>query len=143
MMNSNTTYMSEEARFKEIRETNVTGMRLRELREERGYSLGYLAILLDNQYSSGALGKYERGERHPKRNCLKTLADFYGVDLNYLLGITHVRSRMGCNNSFKDSGVTPEEKILVKRFSACGEKEKELIFYTLHTFLKEGETQHV
>lgn len=139
MTKKNEKYTSEEARYNEIREMNLTGMRLRELREEKGWSLERLAVLLDNKYSSSVLGKHERGERHPKRKCLEDLAKVYNVDLNYLLGLTHVRSREGFDDSIKDSGITPEEKKLVKNFSKCDEKEKELIFYTLRTFLNDGE----
>ena len=139
MAKKNGKYTSEEARYNEIREMNLTGIRLRELREEKGWSLEHVAVLLDNKYSSSVLGKHERGERHPKRKCLEDLAEVYGVDINYLLGMTHVRTREGFDDNAKDSGVSTEEKKLDKNFSKCDEKEKNLIFYVLRTFLNDGE----
>lgn len=129
--------MSEQQRLEEIQATNLTGMRLRELREEKGYSLDQLAVKLDNKYSSSVLGKHERGERNPKRKCLEDMAKLYGVDVNYLLGLTHVRKRGLAEGNQKDQSVSEDEKKLVEDFKKCDKKTKELIFYTLRTFVED------
>lgn len=39
--------------------------------------------------SRSAIGMYERGEREPDFETLEAMADFFNVDMNYILGSTH------------------------------------------------------
>ena len=57
--------------------------RLRELREQHGYTLEQVAeaLGLRNQYVSN----YELGKRRPDFETLKKFADFYKVSVDYLL----------------------------------------------------------
>ncbi len=57
--------------------------RLRELREQHGYTLEQVAeaLGLRNQYVSN----YELGKRRPDYDTLKKFADFYSVSVDYLL----------------------------------------------------------
>ena len=57
--------------------------RLRELREQHGYTLEQVAeaLGLRNQYVSN----YELGKRRPDYDTLKKFADFYAVSIDYLL----------------------------------------------------------
>lgn len=58
--------------------------RLRELRTKRELSQQQLAIALG--ISKSAISMYEIGEREPDFETLETIADFFNVDMNYLLG---------------------------------------------------------
>ncbi len=57
--------------------------RLKELREERGYSIRGMGIKTNINYNS--IAKYEKEERDPATSTLKTLADFFQVSIDYLL----------------------------------------------------------
>lgn len=59
---------------------------LRELRKERGLSQRALAELL--HISQSAYSRYERGQRDPMIETVYTLARFYHVSVDYLVGIT-------------------------------------------------------
>lgn len=58
--------------------------RLKELRERKGLSQVALADKLG--VSKSAVSMYERGERNPDFETLEIIADFFNVDMNYLLG---------------------------------------------------------
>jgi len=59
--------------------------RLRIVREEKGLSLRALAKELNIHFST--LGSYEQGRRKPDVDTLKTLAEYFGVSTDYLLGV--------------------------------------------------------
>ena len=61
-------------------------IRLRELRNSKSLSQQKLADYLKTSKSS--VNMYERGEREPGINMLEAIADFFNVDLDYLLGKT-------------------------------------------------------
>lgn len=65
--------------------------RLKSLREESGLSQSELAKLV--QISKSSINMYERGEREPKFETLEILADYFNVDMNYLLGTSDIRNR--------------------------------------------------
>lgn len=63
--------------------------RLKELRKNHGLTLKQLRNQLSKNnfsVSPDALAKYERGDRNPKIETLRQLADFYGVSVPYLQG---------------------------------------------------------
>ena len=62
--------------------------RLRELRTSKDLSQQKLAELLNTSKSS--INMYERGEREPGLEMLESIADYFNVDLDYLLGKTDV-----------------------------------------------------
>ncbi len=70
-------------------ENNISGIRLKELREESGITLRELARLTNT--SKSAIDMYERGERKPKYETLKALAMAFDVDIAYLLGESSVK----------------------------------------------------
>lgn len=74
----------------------VFGERLKALRNEKQKTLRELAENLNIPYST--LANYERGEREPSYENLVTIADFFGVTTDYLIG----------RSDFK----TPEEEYL-------------------------------
>lgn len=59
-------------------------MRLRELRKERKLLQRTVAEAIN--CSQAVYSRYENGEREPSNDVLATLADFYGVTIDYLLG---------------------------------------------------------
>ncbi len=62
--------------------------RFKELRKSRKLSQQELADLLHTSKSS--VNMYERGEREPGLEMLETMADFFNVDMDFLLGKTSV-----------------------------------------------------
>lgn len=78
---------------------------LKGLREERRISQRELAEKLN--ISNSAIGMYESGKRQPNYEALENIADFFNVDMNYLLGKTPIRNiyRDGNLNDFVSRGV--------------------------------------
>ncbi len=60
--------------------------RLKDLRTERNLSLRQLAELINTSYS--AIEKWENQSRVPNAEAVVTLAKFFGVSTDYLLGLT-------------------------------------------------------
>lgn len=60
------------------------GVRLRQLRQARGWSQQALAHQLN--ISKSSVNMYERGEREPGLETLELIADTFNVDMDYLLG---------------------------------------------------------
>ena len=58
--------------------------RLRELRQNKGLSQSQLAYALN--ISKSAISMYELGKREPDLETLECMADYFNVDINYLVG---------------------------------------------------------
>lgn len=65
------------------------GSVLRQLRNNAGISQGTLAKFIG--VSKSSVNMYERGEREPSFETLEAIADYFNVDMDYLLGRTPVR----------------------------------------------------
>lgn len=63
--------------------------RLKELRKERGMT--QVALMMQTGIEQALLSKYENGERVPPTETLVTLADFFGVSVDYFLCRTDKR----------------------------------------------------
>lgn len=63
---------------------NVFSTRLKKLRAEYSLTQDELAPKLG--ISRSTLGMYETGKREPDFETLETIADFFNVDMNYLIG---------------------------------------------------------
>lgn len=63
---------------------------LSQLRQERNISQRYLSEALGLSHS--AIGMYESGKREPNYETLEMIADYFNVDMNYLLGKTLIRN---------------------------------------------------
>ena len=75
------------------------GVRLKDLRQEKGISLTKLSEILEEKYgisaSTSQLMYYEKGEREPRNKQLwKKLADYFGVSEGYLLGYSSVKTEV-------------------------------------------------
>ena len=67
--------------------------RLRELRKEKKLTLKEVSSQLEQnnlKISPDALAKYERGDREPKLETWQKLANFFGVSVPYLQGISDI-----------------------------------------------------
>ena len=75
------------------------GVRLKELRQEKGITLTKLSEILEEKYgilaSTSQLMYYEKGEREPRnKQFWKKLADYFGVSEAYLLGYSSVKNEV-------------------------------------------------
>ena len=68
--------------FKEV----TTMIRLKELREERGFNMSEAARFLKQKYTTYV--NHEKGNREPNSEDLKAYANAYGVSIDYLLDRT-------------------------------------------------------
>mgnify|MGYP000958127748 CR=1 FL=1 len=66
--------------------------RLKQLRNERGISQRQLSEFL--KVAPSTISMYENGQREPNFEVLESLADFFNVDLNYLLGKTNKTTKI-------------------------------------------------
>lgn len=118
--------------------------RFKQLRTERRLSQQNLADQLG--FSKSSVNMYERGEREPGLESMETIADYFNVDLDYLMGRSDIPNRNDWLKSINKSVVVepsqPQVKfdniipISTKRFPllgdiACGKpivanEEKEL-----------------
>lgn len=96
--------------------------RMKNLREERGYSLQYVADRCD--ISKSAVAMYEMGKRNPKIETLEALADLYNVDIDYLLGNSDIRNAYAQKNPTAISdGLTGNRKKLIDYALTLSEEE--------------------
>lgn len=84
-------------------------VRLRSLREEKGLSQNEMAKFIGKSKSS--VNMYERGEREPGIEILEAYADYFNVDMEYLIGKTDVRNRYSENNIPAAENIIPMPKI--------------------------------
>ena len=66
--------------------------RFRQLRTENGLSQSEMAKQL-GCVSKSSVNMYERGEREPSFETLEVIADYFNVDMDYLLGKTDTPNR--------------------------------------------------
>ena len=96
--------------------------RFKELRQSRKLSQQELADKLNTSKSS--VNMYERGEREPGIEMLETIADFFNVDMDYLLGKASIVNKTLANaeNVIKLSGtdehtnLTSSEEALLSNY---------------------------
>lgn len=67
------------------------GDRLKTLRSRK--NLSQMELSKQIGISKSSINMYERGEREPKFETLETIADYFNVDLDYLLGKTDIENR--------------------------------------------------
>lgn len=77
--------------------------RLRLLRKESGLSQQEFANLLGS-VSKSSINMYERGEREPSLETLEDIADFFNVDLDYLLGKSNIPNRNDASRLMSPEG---------------------------------------
>lgn len=95
--------------------------RLRQLRTERGLSQQSLANSLRN-ISKSSINMYERGEREPGLEMLEAIADFFNVDMDFLLGKSDIQNKARSEIKLPDNVIPMPEmrKIPLIGSIACG-----------------------
>lgn len=92
---------------------------LKLLRNEKNMSQQELADALG--ISKSSINMYERGERQPNFEVLETIADFFNVDIDYLLGRTNKTTKIINPNTiaahFDGDEYTLEELDEIKAFA--------------------------
>ena len=93
---------------------------LKLLRNERQLSQQELADALG--ISKSSINMYERGERQPNFEVLETIADYFNVDIDYLLGrtskTTKVINPITLAAHFDGNEYTEDELNRIKEFAA-------------------------
>lgn len=85
-------------------------IRLRELRNSKGLSQQQLADIVGMSKSS--INMYERGDREPGLELLEAFADYFNVDMDYLVGKTN-NPRKNLITSNKPDNAELEEDIIM------------------------------
>ena len=86
------------------------GVRLKELRQEKGISLTKLSEILKEKYdisvSNSQLMYYEKGKSEPRnKQVWRKLADYFGVSEAYLLGYNDVKNETDIKVSVLDEAL--------------------------------------
>ncbi|MBR3767568.1 MAG: helix-turn-helix domain-containing protein [Clostridia bacterium] len=92
--------------------TTIFNIRLKELRKNKGISQQYLANIMG--ISKSSINMYERGEREPNFLTLLSFANYFNVDINYLLGFS---SKPSCEHHLTNIDLFSDtEKCLIHKF---------------------------
>lgn len=92
------------------------GDRLKSLRNNRGLSQMDFAKQIG--ISKSAVNMYERGEREPSFEILETIADYFNVDLDYLIGKSEIPNRSQVQAPAPSPALAPEEEELLRKYRA-------------------------
>ena len=96
------------------------GSRLRLLRKEAALTQSELAKVLD--VAESAVSMWELGKRRPDYEMLEAIADYFNVDMNYLLGQSDVRNQFRLDFGFDNILFVPNSSsIPILGTIACGE----------------------
>lgn len=107
--------------------------RFKQLREEKGYSQQMLADKL--RISRSTVGMYESGLREPNFELLEEIADFFNVDMDYLVGKSTIKRKIPVlqkDGIQKESpALTAEEKEFLNLFEIASPEAREFVISTL------------
>jgi len=95
--------------------------RLKELREEAELTQIELAKKL--RMSNGAVGNYEAGKRKPRMEDMETIADFFNVSLDYLVGRSDKRPEFSL-----------EEKWLIDLYRKADQYDRDTVKQVLRRY---------
>ena len=96
------------------------GIRLRQLRTAR--NLSQMDFAKQIGLSKSSVNMYERGEREPGLETLERIADYFNVDMDYLLGKSEITNRTYLSDMPANITTMPEmHKIPLIGTIACGE----------------------
>ena len=123
--------------------------RLRELRKEKKLTLKEVSSQLEQnnlKISPDALAKYERGDREPKLETWQKLADFFGVSVPYLQGVSDIDDPNFYKNLELYLALIPEsnslenykDKDFVKKLDASENERTKANFYLVFNLLEMG-----
>ncbi|MBQ0142466.1 MAG: helix-turn-helix transcriptional regulator [Prevotellaceae bacterium] len=100
---------------------------LKDLRIEKNISQDKLAELLNTTRS--AIGNYETGRRVPNYEMLENIADFFNVDMDYLLGRQSIK-RKNAIPSF-----VPGTTEIIDLYSRASEDQRQAVLNLLRSFV--------
>jgi transcriptional regulator with XRE-family HTH domain len=89
---------------------NTFGNILRELRKEKGLSGKELADVL--KVHKGSISNWETDRRSPDKEMLNTIAEYFGVSVDYLLGRTNIKN-LDANEAVDIEHITPNLSELI------------------------------
>lgn len=106
----------------------IFGERLKMLRTNKG--LSQMEFAKQVQLSKSAVNMYERGEREPSFKVLETIADYFNVDLDYLLGKSDCerKNKIVIESNFHLSNV---EQLMIEKFRCLDDRGKSAVMNTL------------
>lgn len=103
-----------------LKSKNKLSIILRELREEKNLLQKDIASYLN--ITTSAYGYYEQGKREPDIHVVNSLADFYNVSSDYILGRTNIKKAKPLLTSIHSSLITtidslsPESKQELEKY---------------------------
>lgn len=103
-------------------------VRLKELRKSRHLSQRELAEKL--HISKSAISMYEGGQREPDHGTLEIIADFFNVDMDYLLGrknTTHRIMEINPNRIDYSLQISTEDRQLLDAIISLSTERKETV----------------
>ena len=101
-------------------------IRLKELREERGWSMRDAAKFLGKSYTTYV--NHEKEYREPNSEDLVAYAKAYGVSIDYLVGRTNEKSPIIVSDDGADHAFSEEDKRFLSWFrSLSPEKQKAIL----------------
>lgn len=121
-------------------------VRLKELRESRHLTQKDLAQKINLTQST--IAYYENGKKLPTTDNLLSIAKFFNVSADFLLGNskyrnfpdTAVHSLLGENPSYQDTPLTSEHRKLISYFDRLESENKEFIVGKMIELYKEQQT---
>ena len=103
--------------------------RMKELREQKEISQKQLA---ENMHiSQSSVSEYENGNQQPPLEMLIKLADFFDVNIDYLLGRTNIAISL---NRLKERISTRAGQIPLNELFTLKDNEKEIVALIIHSF---------
>lgn len=111
---------------------------LRDLRKTNRLTQGELARALN--VSTSTIGMYERGERMPPPDMLLAIADYFGTDVNTLLGVKAAERiesyyRNFQNPDAKSPARSEDEEMLIRLFRTVPEEDRQLVLQMIRAAL--------
>lgn len=103
----------------------TVGQRLKALRSERQLTQKQLADNLG--MSKSALAMYETDQRFPKLDTLDAIADYFNVDMAFLLGKSNCRNVYQLTQSQAAYDVTPPEYEMVCAYRVADDDTKSIV----------------
>lgn len=101
-------------------------MRIKELRLSKNLTQQDLAVVIGCNQT--AIGKYERGQLEPNISILTTLADFFGVSVDYLIGR---EDDFGVINNL--NVISDDEKELLGAYRTLSKQDKQKAITVIKT----------
>ena len=81
--------------------------------------------------SESAIGMYERGQREPDFEMQELIADYFNVDLDYLMGRSKTMRRV----TYSSPGLSDEALRIARAFDLADPKSRDLVLLALKEYL--------